>query len=213
MRGLVRVDHHWRVPYSKQARAEASPKLQARWTCIDRSPIVCPSSPINGKCRRMGAKHSSFPSWTTQMPLSLLGVIKRGHWLWLDRSCRRKGTESCRSMSRTFIWVSDSEQDVCSTLYRLFGLVWFIWLDKFSFQVLVGLVGSLFAYMLSLCGRCGFGLFASHCFVFFLMSVWACWVYTYVGVGGYSAGWGGVVFTERVPAEPTSLTFAFQNHH
>lgn len=167
MRGLVRVDHHWRVPYSKQARAEASPKLQARWTCIDRSPIVCPSSPINGKHGRMGAKHSSFPSWTTQTLLSLLGVIKRRHWLRFERSCRRRGTVSCRSMSGTFIWVSDSEQDVWSTLYRLFGLVWFIWLVKFSFQVLVGLVGSLFAYVLSLCGRCGFGLFASQWVFFF----------------------------------------------
>lgn len=118
------------------------------------------------------------------MPLSLLGVIKRWHWLRLERSSRRQGTVSCRSMSGTFIWVSDSEQDVCSTLYRLFGLIWFIWLVKFSFQVLVGPVGSLFAYVLSLCGRCGFGLFASQCvWVFFFF------FYVYVSVLGLHVCW------------------------
>lgn len=33
------------------AQARPSPKLQARWTCVDRSLIVCPPVLSKGKCR------------------------------------------------------------------------------------------------------------------------------------------------------------------
>lgn len=33
------------------AQTQASPKLQARWTCVDRSLILCPPVLSKGKCR------------------------------------------------------------------------------------------------------------------------------------------------------------------
>lgn len=86
------------------------------------------------------------------------------------------------------------------------GSAWFIWFVSFPSRCWC--VFWLFVWLCVTCGCCGFGLFASQCGFYVYASVLSLYV-----CRGYSTGWDGVVFTERVPAEPGSLTFAFQNHH